>query len=163
MVAVNTVWLVMTLLTLPGNWLMVITTVGVAWWQWDKGMFSPWTLAAIVLLAVIGEVLDVATSALGVRKAGGTKRAGLGGMIGSLVGALVGTFVIPVPVVGTVMGTVGGALLGAFGFERSGGAEVSASLKSGLGAGAGSFVGTLLKLSAGIAIWIVATVAAFWP
>ena len=77
LVVVNAFWLVLTLLMLPGNWMMVATTGLVAWWQWDKGMFSPWTLAAIAALAAAGEVVEFASSAFGVRKVGGTRGAAL--------------------------------------------------------------------------------------
>ena len=49
----NAVGVFLTLLSLPGTWLMVLATVLLAWWQWDVRMFSPWTLGIVVGLAVV--------------------------------------------------------------------------------------------------------------
>ena len=39
--------------TLPGNWLMIITTCLFAWWKWDNGLFSWPLLIAITVLATV--------------------------------------------------------------------------------------------------------------
>ena len=90
LVVSNLFWLVLTLLTLPGNWLMVAATGALAWCYWEAGMFSPWTLAAIIALAAGGEVLEFLASAMGVSKAGGTRWAGLGSVVGAVAGAIAG-------------------------------------------------------------------------
>ncbi|MCD4825704.1 MAG: DUF456 family protein [Phycisphaerae bacterium] len=163
LVVCNLFWLVLTAMTLPGNWLMVGTTVAVAWWQWDKGMFSPWTLIAITLLAIVGEVLEGITSAVGVRKAGGSRLGGFGALVGSLVGLTAGTFLIPIPILGSIAGACVGAFGGAMLLEKGGGKTNRQALKSGTAAGVGRFLGTVFKLLAGIVIWIIVAVAAFWP
>ena len=163
LVLANGCWLVLTLLTLPGNWMMVATTVLVAWWQWDKHMFHPATLAAIVALAVVGEVLEFVSSAVGVRKAGGTRKGAVGSLLGALIGAVAGTFLIPVPLLGTLIGTCLGACGGAWAFEALGGRSQAQSAKAGVGAGVSRLAGTLIKLAIGAAIWLIVAVAAFWP
>ena len=45
----------------------------------------------------------------------------------------------------------------------AGGRTMTASLRSGAGAGAGKLAGTLSKLAVGVAIWLIIAVAAFWP
>jgi len=169
LVVVNTAWLALSFLALPGNWLMVITTALVAWWRWDpkKGwtdqMFSIYVLAAIVLLAVAGEVVEFFAGAVGARKAGGSWRGSIGALLGGIAGVIAGTMLIPIPVLGTLIGAGGGACLGAWGLEAMGGRKGRGSLRAGLGAGVGWAVGAATKATLGALIWLIVTVAAFWP
>ena len=160
---VNTAWLGLTLIALPGNWMMVLTTVLVAWWQWEEGMFSPWTLVAVAVLALAGEVLEFVSSAVGVKAAGGTKWGGAGSLVGAVLGAVPGTVLIPIPVLGSLVGVCGGAAVGAWVFEILGGKTTQDAARYGLGAGTGRFVGALMKFALGLLIWLIITVAAFWP
>ena len=163
LVLVNVVWLATTLLTLPGNWLMVGTTALVAWWQWDAGMFHPVTLLAVVLLAVVGEVLEFFASAAGVRRAGGSRWGALGSVLGALGGAIAGTVLLPVPLVGSLVGACLGACAGAWVFELSIGRGQGPSIKAGVGAGGGRLLATGVKLALGAIIWTIVAVGAFWP
>ena len=169
LVLANTVWAALNLLALPGNWLMVITTALVAWWQWDRGkpagqqMFGIPVLVLVFLLAAAGEVVELLAGAAGARKAGGSRWGSLGALAGGFVGAIAGTFVIPIPVLGSVVGACGGAFLGAWGMEMLAGRKARPAVRSGVGAGAGRFVGTSLKILLGALIWAVIAVAAFWP
>ncbi|OPX24144.1 MAG: hypothetical protein B1H04_02675 [Planctomycetales bacterium 4484_123] len=169
LVLVNTAWLALSLLALPGNWLMVLTTVLVAWWRWDPAksysdqMFSIYVLAAIVLLAVAGEIVEFFAGAAGARKAGGSWWASIGALLGGIVGVVVGTLLIPIPLLGTIIGAGGGACLGAWGLEALGGHKGRRSLKAGLGAGVGWIIGAATKAALGALIWLIVAVAAFWP
>ncbi len=163
LVVVNLVWLMLTVLTLPGNWMMVASTVLVAWWQWDARMFSPWTLVLVVALAAGAEVLEFISSAVGVRKAGGSRWGAVGSLAGAILGAIAGTILIPIPVVGSLVGVCGGACVGAWAFEAAGGRTTRQSLKAGTGAGIGRLLATVLKLAVGAVIWVIVAVAAFWP
>lgn len=166
---VNLVWLCLNLLTLPGNWLMVATTMLLAWWQWDAAkaagdqMFSIPTLVAIVALAALGEVVEFFAGVAGARKAGSTRWGSAGALLGGIVGAVAGTFVIPVPVLGSLIGACAGACLGAWGMELLGGREMRPSIRAGIGGGVGRLGGTVLKSFLGVLIWIIVAVAAFWP
>lgn len=161
---VNSVWLFLVVVGLPGNWLIVATTAGVAWWKWDPEhqLISPWTLVALVAVAAMGEVLEFVAGAAGAKQAGGSTRGAAGALGGGLVGALVGTFLIPIPLIGSLMGAAGGAALGAWAMEMSGGKEMEASVRIGVSAGIGRLVGTLLKLSVGVVLWVIAAAALFW-
>jgi hypothetical protein len=165
--ALNAVWLMLVVLGLPGNWLMLLSTLLVAWWRWGaepgRPMFGMPVLVTICGLALVGELLELLAGMMGSKAAGGSRRGAMGALVGAIVGAIVGTLVIPIPVLGSLLGTCGGAALGAWGLELSGGRTQRASLKSGVGAGVGRFVGTLAKLVAGAAIWIIVAIAAFWP
>jgi uncharacterized protein YqgC (DUF456 family) len=167
--ALNAVWLVLVVLGLPGTWLMVGSTVLVAWWRWaadpSRPMFGVPVLVAICVLALAGETSELLAGMLGSKVAGGSRRAALGALVGALGGGVLGTFFIPIPIpfVGSLLGTCGGAAVGAWGLELTGGRTARVSLKAGLGAGAGRLIGTVVKLAAGVGIWIIVTIAAFWP
>lgn len=164
---VNAGWLLLVVLGLPGNWLMVLGTLAVAWWQWEAVVGQPMigvpVLVTIVVLALLGEISEFLAGVAGSKAAGGTRRGAVGALVGALIGGIVGTFIIPVPVLGSLAGTCLGAAVGAWGLELSGGRSLRAAACSGAGAGVGRFVGTLAKLVAGVAIWVVTAIAAFWP
>ncbi len=160
---VNAGGLVLTVFMLPGNWLMVTATVLLAWYRADDEMFSIWTLAAVVTLAIIGELLEFLASALGVKGSGGSRWSSVFAIVGGICGAVVCTFVIPIPILGTLIGVCGGAFVGASLSEASAGNGHRHSARIGFAAGAGSFLGIISKLVIGIIIWLVVAVAAFWP
>src|SRR5258706_183552 len=111
LVALQFTGLFLTILGLPGLWLMVATLVGYAWLT-TMGHYVGWTsLIAVLALALIAEVLEFYVGSAGAKKAGASRR----GMLGALVGALIGGFVftIPVPILGTIFGVCVGAFLGA--------------------------------------------------
>ncbi|MBN2446068.1 MAG: DUF456 domain-containing protein [Phycisphaerae bacterium] len=159
----NAGWLVTVVLGLPGTWLMVISTALVAWWQWDRVMIGLPTLVVIAVLALLGEIAEFIAGVWGTKQFGGTNWGAGGALVGTLIGGLVGTFAIPVPVLGSLIGACAGAALGAWGFELSAGQKMKPSLKSAAGAGIGRLSGTVAKLAAGVLIWVIAAVAAFWP
>lgn len=161
LVAVNSVWLFTTALALPGNWLMVVTTALFAWFQHDRGMFSIWTLVAITVLAIVGELLEFFAGAYGAKRAGGGRRAVVGAILGAISGAIVGTFAIPILLFGSVIGGCIGAAVGTVVMEHSAGKQAHESLKTGLSAGLGHFLGINLKLIIGLAIWLTVVIAAF--
>jgi hypothetical protein len=59
LIVLNLAWLILVLFGLPGNWLIVISTCLFAWWRWEDGVFAIYTLIAIVVLAVLGELLGI--------------------------------------------------------------------------------------------------------
>ncbi len=163
LIAINTICLGLVVLRLPGIWLMVLCTALVAWARWDDGMFSIWTLAAVLALAAISEALECAAGVVGTRKAGGSRRGAAVSIVGGITGAIIGTILIPVPVVGSVIGAIVGAALGAWGTELLIGREMHEAVKSGAGAGAGTLAGVLIQMGFGILVWVIIAVAAFWP
>lgn len=160
LVLLNTCWLVLILPGLPGTWLMVVSALAVDWWV-GKPMFSFWTVATVSILAGLGEVLEFFTGMGGAAKAGGTRRGAMGALVGGLIGAVV--LSVPLPCVGTLLGACLGAAAGTVLMEMSGGMPTEASVRVGVGAGMGRFVGTLIKFAIGVIIWIILAVAAFWP
>jgi uncharacterized protein YqgC (DUF456 family) len=161
LVIVNAFWLMLVPFTLPGNWLIVITTVLFAWWWADDKVFSPYTLVVITLLALLGEVVEFFGGAAGAKKAGARFLGSLGAIIGAITGAIIGTFVFPI--LGTLIGSCAGAAIGACLLEIAGGRKVEDTINLGIGAGLGHFFGTTAKMALGILIWLIVAVAAFCP
>lgn len=161
LILLNTCWLAMVPFTLPGNWLMVIGTYLFAWWQWERGIFGWPLLITITVLALIAELIEFFAGAGGAKKAGAGWWGVLAAIAGAITGAIAGTFIMP------FFGTILGACLGAGFFtwivERISGKEHKLSVRSGVGAGTGVLIGTLTKFCIGCLIWLLITIAAFWP
>lgn len=160
---VNGMAAALTFLFLPGNWIMVITTIVFAWWQWDARPFSAPTLVIIVLLALIGEVVEMFAGVGGARRVGAGGRGAIGALLGAMLGAIVGTFVIPIPLFGTLLGACLGAGLLSGLMERQTGMRPDQSFRTGMGAGLGVLMGMTTKLAIGAMIWIIIAVTACIP
>lgn len=103
--------------SLPGNWLIVGSTALYAWLgpaSDSRLAIGWWVVGSLVVLAVIGEIVEFAASALGAKKAGASKRSAVLALVGSVFGSLLGGLVgVPIPVLGSLIGAVVGAALGA--------------------------------------------------
>lgn len=159
----------LTLFSLPGNWLIVVSAAVYAWLvpdelRWDIGW---WTVLALVVLALLGEALEFAAGALGAARVGGSKRGAALAIVGSMAGAVAGAMIgLPIPVVGSVVAAIAfagvGAMLGAMLGETWKGRSLGQSWKVGQGAFWGRMLGTLAKTivgSAMVAVGLVALVA----
>jgi uncharacterized protein YqgC (DUF456 family) len=158
-------WL-LTMLGLPGNWLIVSATAAYAYLM-PSGSSTAlgWrTVVATLVLAVLGEAIELVASAVGVSKTGGSRRSAIMALIGSLIGGLVGIVVgVPIPVLGSVVaavlfaaiGAMAGAVLGELSLRQT----ASRSWRVGKAAFWGRLAGTLGKMLLG-AIMIAAVIAA---
>jgi len=162
LILLNSAWLVLVFFALPGNWLIVISTALFAWWRADDATFSIYTLVAITLLAVLGEIVEFLGGMGGAKKAGASWLGSIGAIAGAIVGAVIGTFVIPVLILGTLIGACIGAGLGSWGIELLSGKELTHSIRSGFGASVGEFIGIVSKFAIGCLIWLIVAAAAFW-
>ncbi len=161
----------MTLLSMPGNWVMIAAAAVYAYFIPDESRFDiRWVTVGILIgLALLAEVLELAAGALGAARAGGSKRGAVLAAIGSMVGALAGAFVgVPIPVVGSVIAAILfaglGALAGAMLGESWKGRGLEESWKVGQAAFWGRLLGTLAKTtiaSAMVALAVVATLVHF--
>ncbi|MBS0208410.1 MAG: DUF456 domain-containing protein [Planctomycetes bacterium] len=163
---------VMTLFSLPGNWLIVAAALVFGLlvpddWRTDLG----WpTMVALVGLALFGELAELLCGSAGVRGAGGSRRAAFLSIIGSVLGTIPGASlggllgsIVPVfgTIAGVILGACLGALVGAMIGEAWKGSELDRSMKIGLGAFVGRLFGTVAKLavaSAMVAITLAALV-----
>src|SRR5580704_11214751 len=101
---------VMTVLALPGNWLIVAAAAVYAGLipAEESRLALGWpTVAALAVLAVVGELVELLAAARGVRQAGGSRWSAVMALFGSVVGAVVGMFVgIPIPIVGSLIAAI---------------------------------------------------------
>jgi uncharacterized protein len=104
---------VLTLVTLPGTWLIVLWALGICIWQ--PSIMPWWMVLVLVVLAAIGEGLEFLASAIGAAKAGASRWGIVLAVIGALLGAIVGMFVIPI--IGAIIGGALGAACGAIAGE----------------------------------------------
>jgi uncharacterized protein YqgC (DUF456 family) len=163
LILLNAVWLVLVVFGLPGNWLIVISTCLFAWWRWNNSVFSIYTLIAIVVLALLGELVELSAGMIGAKKSGASWPGSIAALFGAVIGAVFGTFLIPIVFFGTVLGACIGAGLGVWGLEISRGKKMEQSVRCAVGAGLGEFFGITSKLVLGIIIWFTVAIAAFWP
>jgi uncharacterized protein YqgC (DUF456 family) len=146
------------ILGLPGNWVIVATAIGCAWWVpetrfWNLGWYLA---AAILVVALIGEALEFAASAVGASRLGGSKRGVVLSIVGSITGAILGLSVgSVVPIVGNIIASLllgaTGAFLGAMLGERWAGKDWNASIEIGGAAFWGRLLGTVGKAVCGTA------------
>jgi len=159
-------WLA-TLLTLPGNWMIVLFAALFAWlFPADAGRGITWaTVGWLVGLAVVGEIIEFAASAVGAAQQGASRRAVLLSLVGAVVGSVLGmAALVAIPMIGPILGAVLGGAIGAFvgayvGEWHAGRAE-SDRFAAGHGAFVGKLWGTLAKLAAGAIMWVVVAVDA---
>ena len=146
----------LTLLGMPGNWLMAAATAVYACLVPAKSSAAlGWkTVVALLALAALGEIVELLAGALGVAKAGGSRRGAVMALAGSLLGGMVGIFVgLPIPVIGSVvaavlfagLGAMAGAVLG----ETSVGRDAGTSWRIAKLAFWGRLAGTLGKIVCG--------------
>lgn len=154
------------LLGLPGNWLMVVATaVYVVLTPAQLPTALGWgTVVILLVLALLGEIVEFVAGALGVTRAGGSRRGALMALVGSFLGGLVGMVIgIPIPLIGPILaallfaglGAMAGAALG----EVSLGRDLKTSWQIAQLAFWGRLAGTVGKVILG-AVMLVVVVAA---
>lgn len=153
----------LTVLQLPGNWLIVLLTALTAWLMPSDQRFAiDWLTVGIVFgLAVLGEVLELASGAMLAKKQGASRRAILLSLIGGFVGAIGGAgsgSVIPVvgTLIGVLMGGASGAFLGAYLGETWKGRREQDAMAVGQAVAIGRTLGVLGKMIVGIVMMLIA-------
>jgi uncharacterized protein YqgC (DUF456 family) len=144
---------VLTLVSLPGNWLMVAAAALYAFAAPPEGrMAIGWgVVIALVVLALLGELLELLAGALGATRGGGSKRGAVLAVLFSVPGAMIGAVLgAPIPVIGTLVGVIFfaglGALAGAMLGESWKGRKLHESWQVGRGAFWGRVLGSLAKV-----------------
>jgi uncharacterized protein len=157
-------WLT-TLVALPGNWIIAGLAALFAWlWPLESGRGINWTTVAVLLgLAILGEIIEFAAGAAGAAKQGASKRAIMLSMVGAVVGSMLGIAVgLPIPFLGSfIMALLGGAAGAFFG------AYIGESWKGKLheervAAGRGAFTGRLWGAAGKLAIGAIMLVIIAW-
>ena len=135
--------LVITIFSLPGVWLIFISTLIVSTINNFEDI-SVGMLIGIFVVSLISTGIDNLVIALGAKKLGGT----IWGMTGAVIGGIVGL------IIGNILGMFLGPVVGATLFELI---FASKGIKDSIKAGIGSFIGVLLGivLKFGINVGIV--------
>jgi hypothetical protein len=143
-------------LGLPGLWVMVLGVIGYGWLTGFHAVGVA-TIAIVVGLALIGEVVEWWLGFWFAERYGGSRRAGWGALVGGIVGAIVG---VPVPVIGSVIGAFVGSFIGAAVFEYTRQLSAGVALRAGWGAVLGRAAAAGLKMALGLAIAVIGAFAA---
>ncbi|MBA4028742.1 MAG: hypothetical protein C0475_06365 [Planctomyces sp.] len=151
------------LLTLPGVWLLLLVSAGtklVVGWALGAQLISWQTLALCAGLAALSECLELIVSAATARRAGASRAGMLGATIGGIVGAIVmAPLLFPVTaVIGGVAGAGAGAYLAEAGVAR---AEPSVRRRVALAAAVGQSLAVVLKLGTCVGVSVALVVAAW--
>ncbi len=156
------VGVVLTLVTLPGTWFMLLIAILAKLVAPD--IYTWWVVVAAAGFVLSAEIADLVSSAVGA-KVGGAGKAGMtGALIGGVLGAIAGSIFIPIPVLGTILGGILGAAILAVIMERNGADRTwRESTKAGAGAAVGRVAATFIKTAIAIAMALTLSIAAFWP
>src|SRR5947209_16692495 len=147
--------LVLVPLGLPGLWVMVAGVVGYGWLT-DFRSVGVTTIALVLGLALVGEIVETWLGFRLARRYGGSRRAGWGALVGGVVGAVVG---VPVPVVGSVIGAFVGSFGGAALFEYAYSRRADVAVGAGWGAVVGRAAAAAAKIALGLVIGVFSLVA----
>lgn len=146
--------LVLVPLGLPGLWVMAAGFLAYGWLTAFRSV-SVASIAVVVGLAFLGEVVEGWLGFRLARRYGASRRAGWGALLGGLVGAGVG---VPVPVAGSVIGALVGSFGGAALFEYVSSRRADVALGAGWGAVVGRAAAAAAKIALGLGIGVVSLI-----
>jgi uncharacterized protein YqgC (DUF456 family) len=150
--------LALVFVALPGLWVMTASAAIYALATHERFVGGR-TLWALFLISLAAEILELSAGSAAAKKAGGGRRSAIGAFIGAIVGGIVGSFVLPLVL--TIVGICVGAFVGAAATELAGGGEALHSLRVGMGAATGRFLGVVVKLGIGVVMFLLILITAF--
>ena len=148
--------LVLVPLGLPGLWVMVAGVVGYGWLTGFRSV-GVGTIAVVLGLAFLGEIIEAWLGFRFARTFGGSRRSAWGALVGGIVGAVMG---VPVPIVGSVVGAFLGSFAGAALFEYSVSRTPDTAVRVGWGAVVGRATAAAAKIALGVVIAVLGVIAA---
>jgi uncharacterized protein YqgC (DUF456 family) len=151
-----TLGLVLVPLGLPGLWVMVAGVVGYGWLT-DFRSVGVATMAVVLGLAFLGEIIEAWLGFRFARTFGGSRRSAWGALAGGIVGAGLG---VPIPIVGSVIGAFLGSFAGAALFEYSLSRTPETAVRAGWGAVVGRATAAAAKIALGVVIAVLGVFAA---
>jgi len=146
-----------TLLGLPGLWVMVAAALVYGWYT-SFHYVGLWTLVILAVIAAAAELIEFVAGSRGAKKAGGSTRAAWGALIGGLLGAILLT--IPVPIIGTTIGLCIGVFVGALIGELTVRDDAGHSIRVGIAATKARIYAIIIKLLFSIAMLGIAAIKA---
>lgn len=149
-----TVALILDLVGLFGNWI-ILGAVGIAAVVSGFDRFGGYTLAALLVLAIVGEVIEALAAGAGAARYGGGKGAIGAALVGTILGAILGTSIFPI--VGTIVGACVGAFTAATLYELLvSNKGVGPAARTGFGAAMGKVAGMFAKTLVGFVMIFIA-------
>lgn len=140
---------VLSAIQLPGNWLILLAAVGYdGYHHWQR--FGVKWLVALGVLAALGETVELISSAIATKRAGASRRAGIGALVGGFAGMVLCS--IPIPILGTILGGMIGCFIGALMAELTLHDDLTKGARVGLFATIGRLLGLMAKLAATMAM-----------
>lgn len=143
--------LVMVPLGLPGLWVAVAGVLGYGWLTGFRSV-GVTTIALVVGLALLGEVVEAWLGFRFAKRYGASGRAGWGALVGGIAGAVIG---VPVPIVGSVIGAFVGSFAGAALFEYTASRSADVAVGAGWGAVLGRAAAAATKIALGLVIGVI--------
>lgn len=142
--------ILLTLLSLPGVWLVYIAVVILAF-MGGFAVITPVILVVLFLLSLLSTFIDNITVALGAKTMGGSKYGVIGAVIGLMLGSIAGG------IAGMLIGSFLGAALGEYLFSKK---DAHGSLKAGFGSFLGVITSIVLKIGVciGMIVYILTLV-----
>lgn len=138
-------------LGLPGLWVMVLGLLAYGGLTGFRSVGVA-TLAIVIGLALLGEIVESWLGFRFARRYGGSSRSGWGALAGGLVGAIIG---VPVPIIGSVIGAFVGSFAGAAVLEYSQSRRAEVAVGAGWGAVVGRAAAAAVKIALGLVIAVV--------
>lgn len=149
-----TAGLALNLVGLFGNWI-ILGTLAVTWAATGFEHFGAWILALLLMLAVLGEVIEMLAAGYGASKFGGGRGAALSSLVGCIAGAILGSPWFPL--IGTLAGAILGAFAGAVLFELLVEKKMASdAVRTGVGAALGRTGAVLAKVVIGLVMLAIA-------
>lgn len=136
----------MSIVRLPGVWLISAAGLGYGWWtEWQ--VVGVGVIAVLIALSVVAEVLEFLASVVTARKAGASGRAAWGGLLGALLGMIFLSFLFPIPILGSVFGALLGCFFGAAIGEMTVRKEFKQGTRVGFFSALGFAAGMVIKMA----------------
>jgi uncharacterized protein YqgC (DUF456 family) len=169
---VSAIGVLAVLFQLPGTWLMLFATAIAAWLLRHDATLGWWSLGTLLALALLGEVIETASGAVGSRRAGGTRKGAWLSVPAAIAGAAIGAslagslalaliWIVPawllIVLAGGLVGAAAGAMLG----DRLEGRPWADARRTGVGAALGRLWGTVGKLGVAALMYIVIVASIF--
>jgi hypothetical protein len=146
--------LVLTVVTLPGTWVMLLGFILYALLTRSAGYVGWRSVVALFALAALAEMVDIFGSGAGAKKAGASRRAMIGAVIGGIVGSIcLSFFLFPI---GTIAGACIGCFVGAGLTELLVRRDLGQSVRVGFHAAKGRLLGIVVKIMFAVLMMAIA-------
>ncbi|MBV8782126.1 MAG: DUF456 domain-containing protein, partial [Phycisphaerae bacterium] len=146
---------VLSVVTLPGTWLMCAALAVYAVVTRSAGVVGWKSIGLLLVLATVAEIIDTIASGAGAKKAGASRMAMIAAVIGGILGAIFLSFILFFPL-GTIAGACIGCFVGAGVVELVIRRDVGHSLHVGFRAAWGRLTGIVAKIAFSLTMLIIA-------